>query len=164
MGEHTNGDFRQMLARVARRHSTATVLYHHAIAERLGLGPSDHKCLDLLLQRPNLTGTRLAAMTGLTTGAITGVLNRLETAGYVRRRPDPDDRRRQVLEPVPERIAQASTVFTENGPDLDALTADMSLDQKSAVLTFLTRATEHLEQRSAFLRTQPPPRPAEEKP
>ncbi|HET6624881.1 MAG TPA: MarR family transcriptional regulator [Nocardioidaceae bacterium] len=147
-------DVQALLAPLARRHSTATVLFHHAMAERLGLGPSDHKCLDLLLQHDGLTGSRLAAITGLTTGAITGVVNRLEQAGYVQRRPDPTDRRRQLLQPVPKRVADVRALFTEHGPDPGDLVAGMDADQVSAVVTFLTRATEHLEQRSAVLRAQ----------
>jgi DNA-binding MarR family transcriptional regulator len=140
------------LAQLARRHSTATVLYHHAIAERLGLGPSDLKCLDLLLQRGAMTGSQLAALTGLTTGAVTGVVNRLEQGRLVRRRPDPSDGRRQILEAAVERIDEVSTVFEENAPDLGALTRGMSPAQVKAVLLFLARATEQLEQRSARLR------------
>jgi len=61
----------EIVGRLARRHSTAVVLFHHAVAERLGLGPTDHKCLDLLRERGAITGSELAAITGLTTGAIT---------------------------------------------------------------------------------------------
>lgn len=147
------------LARLARRHSTATVLFHHGIAERLGLGPTDHKCLDLLLQHDGLTGSRLAAMTGLTTGAVTGVLNRLERAGYVRREPDPDDGRRQRLRPVPERVAEIHAVFTSHGPDPAALLEGMDAGQVEAVLTYLGRAVEQLEQRTTLLRAESLRRP-----
>ncbi|SDN11320.1 DNA-binding transcriptional regulator, MarR family [Geodermatophilus siccatus] len=142
------------LARTARRHSTATVLYHHAVAERLGLGPSDHKCLDLLVQHGELTGSRLAAMTGLTTGAITGVVHRLEATGFLHRRPDPTDGRRQLLRPVPDRVAEVAAVFAEDGPDLDRLTAGMTRDQVDAVLTFLSRATDELEECAVRLRAR----------
>jgi DNA-binding MarR family transcriptional regulator len=144
----------ERLAQLTRRNSTATVLYHHAMAERLGLGPSDHKCLDLLLQHRELTGSRLADMTGLTTGAVTGVVNRLEAAGFLRRRPDPADGRRQLLEPVPERVGEVAAVFEDNGPDLDRLIADMTPDQVDAVLTFLSRATDALEERTTRLRAR----------
>lgn len=142
------------LTATARRHSTATVLYHHAMAEHLGLGPSDHKCLDLLLQHGEMTGSRLAALTGLTTGAITGVVNRLERGGFLRRRPDPRDARCQILQPDPERVAELGAVFAENGPDPDTLLEGMNADQVRTVLTFLTRATEQLEQRATTLRAQ----------
>src|SRR5207245_7886714 len=90
----------EIVRRLARRHSTAVVLFHHAVAERLGLGPTDHKCLDLLRERGAITGSELAAITGLTTGAITGVVARLEQAGYVRRESDPHDGRKQMLYPA----------------------------------------------------------------
>src|SRR5215510_14383243 len=86
-----------IVGQLARRHSTAVVLFHHAIAERLGLGPTDHKCLDLLRDRGPMAGTDLAAITGLTSGAITGVVARLERAGYLRREQDPRDGRKQIL-------------------------------------------------------------------
>jgi DNA-binding MarR family transcriptional regulator len=140
------------LAMLMRRHSTATVLFHNAMAERLGLGPSDHKCLDLMLQHEDLTGSRLAAITGLTTGAITGVVNRLEKAGYVRRCPDPADGRRQRLEPVPERVAEVAELFSEYGPSLDELVAGMDADQIAVLTRFLSRATDDLEHRSTTLR------------
>src|SRR5215472_17319297 len=70
---------------LARRHSTAVVLFHHAVAEHLGLGRTDHKCLDLLRDRGPMAGSDLSAITGLTSGAITGVVARLEQAGYLRR-------------------------------------------------------------------------------
>ena len=145
---------REQLARAARRHSTATVLYHHAVAERLGLGPSDHKCLDLLLQHGELTGSRLARMTGLTTGAVTGVVARLEAAGFLHRRPDPADGRRQLLRPVPERVEEVAAVFAEDGPDPDRLTAGMTREQVDAVLAFLSRATDELEACASRLRAR----------
>jgi DNA-binding MarR family transcriptional regulator len=151
---HDHTDIRARLGTLTRRHSTATVLFHHAMAERLGLGPSDHKCLDLLLQHEHMTGSRLAAMTGLTTGAVTGVVNRLEQSGYVRRSPDPADGRRQLLQPVPERIAEVGSLFEQYGPDLTNLVAGMDRDQVSAVTTFLERATDSLEQRSTMLRVE----------
>src|ERR1700693_5119006 len=87
----------EIVGRLARRHSTAVVRFHHAVAERLGLGPTDHKCLDLLRDRGAMAGSDLSAITGLTSGAITGVVGRLERAGYLRREPDPHDGRKQIL-------------------------------------------------------------------
>src|SRR5437867_10829830 len=83
----------EIVGRLVRRHSIAAVLFHHAVAERLGLGPTDHKCLDLLRELGAVTGSELATITGLTTGAVTGVVSRLEQAGYLRRGPDPHDGR-----------------------------------------------------------------------
>jgi hypothetical protein len=87
----------EIVTLLMRQHSTAVVLFNHAVAERLGLGPTDHKSLDLLRERGPMAGSGLAAITGLTSGAITGVVARLEHAGYLRREPDPHDGRKQVL-------------------------------------------------------------------
>src|SRR5215213_10710033 len=87
------------------RLSTATVLFHAAIADRLGIGATDVKCYSILRQTGPITAGDLAERTSLTTGAITGVIDRLERAELVRRARDPQDRRRIVLELVhdPER-------------------------------------------------------------
>jgi DNA-binding MarR family transcriptional regulator len=86
---------------LGRELSTWTILFHQAVAERLGLNVTDHKCLDFLGREGAVTAGRLAEVSGLTTGAVTGVIDRLEKAGFVRRREDPKDRRRVVIEPVP---------------------------------------------------------------
>src|SRR4030095_3865035 len=80
-----------------RRHSTATVLFHAAIAEQLGLNATDHKAADLLMQRGPLSAGALAELAGVTTGSVTGMIDRLERAGWVRRTRDPADRRRIIV-------------------------------------------------------------------
>jgi DNA-binding MarR family transcriptional regulator len=139
---------------LVRRHSTATVLFHHAIAERLGLGPTDHKCLDLLIERGTLTGSDLATLTGLTTGAVTGVVARLERAGYLRREPDPQDGRRQLLSPVPERMDAIREVFAGLQGDAQALLEGFDTAQLEAIARFLTRASTFARERSTSLRAQ----------
>src|SRR5262245_29900394 len=81
-----------------RQLSVATIMFHQAIADRLGMNVTDHKCADLLERNGPMTAGELAEQTGLTTGAITGVIDRLEQAGFVRRAPDPGDRRRVIVE------------------------------------------------------------------
>src|SRR5215471_15598219 len=93
----------------ARIGSTQTVLFHTAVAERLGLNPSDHKVADILsLEEGPVTPGRLAELTGLTTEAITGVLDRLDNAGFIAREPDPADRRRIILRLLPRRIPEVT--------------------------------------------------------
>ena len=144
----------EILGWLVRRHSTATVLLHHAVAERLGLGPTDHKCLDLLRERGATTGSALAAITGLTSGAITGVVARLERAGYLRRGPDPYDRRKQILRPVPERMRDLQDIFDPIRDDAAALLEGFDTHQLAAIAEFLARSTDFAYRRAALLRAQ----------
>src|SRR5579875_3784865 len=77
-----------------RRSSAYSVLFSQAVAVRLGVNSTDMECADLLFLNGPMTAGRLAGLTGLTTGAITGVINRLERRGWVQREADPSDRRR----------------------------------------------------------------------
>ena|SRR5882757_5132882 len=72
---------------------TAVVVFHDEVGRRLGLSATDRKCLDLISRGP-VTAGELARHTGLTTGAITGTIDRLVAAGYAERTPDPVDRGR----------------------------------------------------------------------
>ncbi|MEV6715132.1 MarR family transcriptional regulator [Lentzea sp. NPDC051208] len=82
-----------------REHSALTVMFHARVAEQMGLSATDEKCLDLAMRAEGpLTAGRIAELSGLSTGAVTGVIDRLERAGYVRRVRDPHDRRKVLVE------------------------------------------------------------------
>jgi DNA-binding MarR family transcriptional regulator len=83
-----------------REMSTETIMFHQAVADELGLPITDHKCLDLIHRFGAMPAGRLAELTSLTTGAVTGMIDRLEKAGYVRRTNDPKDRRKTIIEPI----------------------------------------------------------------
>ncbi len=89
------------LDREMRRFNAQSVMFSQAVAERLGINPTDLECLAIIGETGALTAGQLAELTGLTTGAITGVIDRLERAGYVRREQDPADRRRVIVQPLP---------------------------------------------------------------
>lgn len=144
----------QITGPLARRHSTATVLFHHAIAERLGLGPTDHKCLDLIYERGAMSGSELAAVTGLTSGAVTGVVSRLERAGHLHREPDPHDRRKQILRPADGGGGQVAELFERLRTDAAELVDGFDDHQLIAIAEFLSRGTEFAYHRAALLRAQ----------
>src|ERR1700724_1084075 len=144
----------EIVGRLVRRHSIAIVLFHQAVAERLGLGPTDHQCLDLLRERGAMTGSNLAAITDLTTGAITGVVARLERAGYLQREPDPHDRRQQILSPVLERMRDIHYVFGPIRNDMAALLERFDTQQLTAIAEFLTASTDLAYRHVALLRAQ----------
>jgi DNA-binding MarR family transcriptional regulator len=99
---------------VGRELSARTVLFHQAVADRLGIGITDHKCLDIAhraAQKQTLTAGMLAEETGLTTGAITGVLDRLEKAGFIKREKHPTDRRQVVIRVLDDRAHEFDEIF-----------------------------------------------------
>lgn len=86
-----------------REMSTEAVMFHQAVADELGLYITDHKCMDIIHRFGAMPAGKLCEMTGLTTGAITGMIDRLEKAGYVKRANDPKDRRKTIVEPIRNR-------------------------------------------------------------
>ena len=143
----------EIVGPLARRHSTAVVLFHHAVGERLGLGPTDHKCLDLLRERGAMAGSDLGAITGLTSGAITGVVARLERAGYLRRRLDPEDGRKQILHLALER-SPIQDVIDPLREDVAAVLEKFDTHQLTAIAEFLARTTELVYDHAALLRAK----------
>jgi len=116
---------RELLKRfsdLGRRMSTQTVFLHQAIAQSFGLNATDTKCVDLILSHPvgSVTAGQLSAMTGLTTGAITHILDRLEKRQIIERVRDTRDRRRifirvnpQSLEPLMPQYEAIGKAFTD---------------------------------------------------
>ena len=98
------------LERKIREASAQRTLYGGVLASKLGLHQTDLECLFIITLGQNVTPGQLAVETGLTTGAITGVVDRIQLAGYIKRRPDPRDRRRLFLEPVPDRIEEIRAI------------------------------------------------------
>jgi DNA-binding MarR family transcriptional regulator len=143
-----------IVGRLVRRHSTAAVLFHHAVAERLGLGPTDHKCLELLRERGAMSGSELAAITGLSSGAITGVVARLERARYLRREPDPNDGRKQILYPAQERVRELRKMFDPIRVDVTALLEGFDVHQLIAIAKFLDRSVAIAYRHATLLRAE----------
>ena len=89
------------LNQTMRDASGTGVLYSQAVAERLGINATDLECLDHIVTKGPITAGALAEATGITTGAITGVIDRLERAGFAKREHDAEDRRKVQVHALP---------------------------------------------------------------
>ena len=124
----------------SRESSTLAVFFHASMAERVGLGATEEKTLSLLSQHGPLTAGEIASHTGLTTPSVTGLLDRLEEKGMVRRVRDPHDRRRVIVEPNQERLAELEQLFSSLQESFRAFLELYSDEQLATVADFLTRA------------------------
>jgi DNA-binding MarR family transcriptional regulator len=97
-----------------RRSQNATDRFDQAVADAIGINRTDLRCLDVIQREWPVPAGRLADQTGLTTGAITTVLDRLERAGYARRVRDPNDRRRVLVEPTLDALEGAGDLYAEH--------------------------------------------------
>jgi DNA-binding MarR family transcriptional regulator len=119
------------------RFIASVVLHNQAVAQQLGLGGSDSQFLSLLGMHGPLTPGRLAELTGLTTGTVTGVIDRLERGGYVRRERDATDRRKVLVTQVPEAMAAIAEHYREHGEHLDAVLRRRDAAQLRVIADFL---------------------------
>jgi DNA-binding MarR family transcriptional regulator len=132
------------LLEASKRLSTQTIFFHQAAAKYLGLNITDHKCLDIVLGMGRATAGQLAELTGLTTGAITSVINRLEKAGFVRRAKDPNDLRIVYVEPVPDNFQPLGEIFIPLGEAMTELFSRYSAEELRVILDYLERSIQVL--------------------
>jgi DNA-binding MarR family transcriptional regulator len=131
-----------------RRSQAATDRYDEAVADAIGVNRTDMRCLDVIQREGPVPAGRLAEETGLTTGAITTVLDRLERAGYARRVRDPTDRRRVLVELAPEARGGARDYYGEHMAHGERLFRRYSEEQLGLLLEF-TREGRELNEREA---------------
>src|SRR5690242_20503869 len=91
--------------------SSQGAMFAKMVADLAGISSADMDCIDFVNVEGRMTAGRLAELTGLTSGAITGVIDRLEKAGFVRRERDEDDRRKVFIAPVAERVMELARPF-----------------------------------------------------
>ena len=117
--------------------------FDNLAAERLGVNRTDLHCLNAIENAGGLTAGQLAAETGLTSGAVTGVIDRLERAGFARRVSDPDDRRRVKVEVTPKFYGRADRIWGPLAADWESRLADrFTAEQLERVIEFLRTTNE----------------------
>ncbi|GAA2725354.1 MULTISPECIES: MarR family transcriptional regulator [Streptomyces] len=129
----------EQLMTALRDQASRGLMLHGAVAERFGLNFTDLKCLDLLRSEQELTAGRIAAATGLSTSAVTTVLDRLERRGFVERRRAPEDRRKVVVVPTGRHDAEMQHLFAGFGEEVAAILGDYDADRLAFFLEITRR-------------------------
>src|SRR5262245_42614452 len=123
--------------------------FDNLAAQRLGVNETDLHCLNIIENAGGVTAGELAAQSGLTTGAVTGVIDRLEKAGFARRVPDPDDRRRVKVEVTKSFYSRAGKSWGPVAADWTRALERFSTEELELIGDFLRATTKvsesHLE-------------------
>ena len=130
------------LARELRQFNGLGASFFRAAAAQIGMTVTDMQVIDILESSGPSTAGQLADLTGLTTGAITGMLNRLEEAGLVRRERDPNDGRRVIvqLETGKDEMHKIGPIFASLGQEWDVMASHYDDEQIDFLLEFLKRS------------------------
>jgi DNA-binding MarR family transcriptional regulator len=123
--------------------SANSVMFSQIVAAKVGIHPTDNECLDFLLLNGPATAGQISAFAGLTTGAVTAMLDRLEKSGYVRREHDQQDRRRVIVIPNEAKIMADIMPHTmPMGEALNAICAEFSEAELETILSFILKANQ----------------------
>lgn len=131
-----------------RRSQNATARFDQAVADAIGLNRTDQRCIDVLHREGRLTAGRLAEETGLSAGAMTTALDRLERSGYARRVRDDGDRRRVLVELGPQ-ARELAAYYSEHAAYAERLYQRHSLAELELLLRFVRESREFNERRAA---------------
>lgn len=132
----------QQFRAASRQYSDASIFMHEAIARKAGLTGSDHKYLGLILQHKELTAGELSKLTGLTTGAVTGLIDRLEKKKLLKRQLTKADRRKVIIVPNLENSMKLlQPIFSELQHKTSVLIASFSITEIQAIERYFTEAT-----------------------
>jgi DNA-binding MarR family transcriptional regulator len=117
--------------------------FDNRAAERLGINQTDLHCLNAIENAGGLTAGKLAAAVGVTTGAVTGAVDRLERAALARRVADPEDRRRVMIEVTPEFYTRAGEIWGPLAAEWEqALCSEFSAAELARIVDFLELSVE----------------------
>jgi DNA-binding MarR family transcriptional regulator len=133
-------EFVQALNHAMREAGGLGTIFSLEVARRFGVSQTDLECIDLIALRGRVTAGELAEASGLTTGAVTGVIDRLERAGYARRERDADDRRRVYVRVEPKALALGGAHYGSLERAMNELIARYGDTELALLVDYFTRA------------------------
>jgi MarR family transcriptional regulator, organic hydroperoxide resistance regulator len=141
MSNERRAELHSGLTKDLRQLISNAILNNQNIADSLGLQLSDMQCLGVLELMGSVTPGKLAESTALSTGGVTVMLDRLQKAGYIKRVPNPTDRRSVLIQVNPKQIAKLNPFYSGITARLEALYSTMTLEELEIAKTFLSRLT-----------------------
>jgi len=133
--EQVFAQFRRVIANV--------VLYNDQVSQQTGISASESQFMHLLALNGSMTPSQLATQSGLTSGTVTGVLDRLENLSFIRRERHPTDRRKVVVVLDEAKVAEAmGKYYAEQGQSLAAVIDTFTAAELATVLRFLSALTQ----------------------
>nr|WP_262982480.1 MarR family transcriptional regulator [Rhodococcus sp. MTM3W5.2] len=137
----TRAELLKQIAVDSQRHYADYTLFNQAMADHLGLHPTDLQCIALLDVEPGPVSTgEIARLTGLTSGSATRLVDRMAKAGLVERHADPQDRRRSLVTLAPEARARIGAAWDVPGTAFGAVLETYSDDELAVISDYLNRA------------------------
>jgi len=131
------------LRKLSQQYAFSSIQMHEAVARRAGLSGTDHKYLGFLIEKGQMTAGELSSLTGLTTGAVTGLIDRFEKRNLVKRQFAKDDRRKVFIEPNTENImALLVPLYKEFREKSTKLIASFSNEESKIIETYFQAAIE----------------------
>lgn len=139
MARVSKRDLEQQVIMGAREYGISTVLFRHAVGDKLGVNVTDMECLALLFFKGISTPTELATYTGLSSGATTAMLDRLEKARLVKRQPNPADRRGTLIVVDKSSVKTVGPMFAATRKAQDRLVSSYSEAELKVISGFFKK-------------------------
>lgn len=129
----------ELLSVEVRKFIANVILFNQKIADGLGLNTTDLQCLHLLQLHGSMTPGQLAKQAYLSTGGVTVVLDRLERLGYIKREPNPKDRRSLIVRPVMSKLKKMAGLYRSKGERLVAVLSGYDEESLELLLDFFSQ-------------------------
>ncbi|MGG1247011.1 MarR family transcriptional regulator [Bacillus spizizenii] len=143
---NSRSELEKTAVQLFRKLGTRTVLFHQAAAQALGLFPTDLKSADILNEAGPMTAGELGRKTGLSTGSVTALVDRLEKVGYVAREKDPNDRRRVIIVPLTASKKHVKDLFRSLSESTMDLCREYTEEELELIFSFVGKAADIVEE------------------
>lgn len=145
-------DLIKHMRKLTQHYAYSSIQMHEAVARKAGLSGTDHKYLGFLMEKGQMTAGELSHLTGLTTGAVTGLIDRFEKKKLVKRQFAENDRRKVIIVPETKHIMELlAPLYKEFRKKSEKLTASFSKKEIKIIEAYFSKAIKIMEETTAVL-------------